>query len=58
MDINMFNIRKPPLPAKKIPFQCGNIIRETIDAIAKIAIMIHKTVRAFLFLSILIIFIL
>lgn len=52
----MLNIRKAPPPAKKTPFQCGNIINDVIEAIASMAIITHKTVRTFFLLIIMLIF--
>ena len=45
-------MRKAPLPARKKPFQRGNMMSETNDATAMSAIITHNTVRIVFFFDI------
>lgn len=49
IDRNRFNIRNPPLPAKKNPFHLGKTNSDTTENIAIIAIIIHITVNIVFF---------
>lgn len=52
IDKRRFRMRKPPLPAKNIPFHLGKMMSEAIAARAIIAITIHIMVSTVFFFAI------